>query len=153
MRKEKKRGLSPVIATVLLISVALVLAVIIFFWAKSFIGENIQKDGQKIEEVCEAVAFNAEAIRSTNELLIVNTGSIPIHKIEVNVIGAGEIKSIPSFEGDISPGETATLGLDSSARIGDKLILVPILLGESATNRDYVAKICDEDYGVEIQVK
>ena len=44
----KKRGLSPVIASVLLILLVLVLASIIFLWARGFIGEQIEKFGEPI---------------------------------------------------------------------------------------------------------
>ncbi|MBU0761307.1 MAG: hypothetical protein KJ858_06510, partial [Nanoarchaeota archaeon] len=58
---KKRRALSPVIATVLLIAIALVLAVIIFLWARSFIGEGLEKDGRAIDKACENVVFNADA--------------------------------------------------------------------------------------------
>ena len=44
-----KRGLSPVIASVLLIALVLVLASIIFMWARGFISEQIEKFGNPVE--------------------------------------------------------------------------------------------------------
>ena len=48
MKAIEKRGLSPVIATVLLVGIALVLASIVFLWAKNFIGEAVTKEGREI---------------------------------------------------------------------------------------------------------
>ena len=43
MIKRGKKGLSPIIATVLLIVITLIIAMIIFLWAKNFIGEKTKK--------------------------------------------------------------------------------------------------------------
>jgi len=56
-----KKGVSPIIATVLLISIALVLALIIFLWARSFTSEQLQKFDEPVENACENVHFEAEA--------------------------------------------------------------------------------------------
>src|SRR3989344_4874243 len=79
----KKRGLSPIIATMILISLALVLAVIIFFWARSFIGESVEKQGQKIDLLCNEVSFRAEAYGSPIILYVENLGNVPLNGVEV----------------------------------------------------------------------
>ena len=60
----EKRALSPVITTVLLILVAIILALLIWFWARSAIGEQISKfDGNSdrpIDEVCNLVNLKVE---------------------------------------------------------------------------------------------
>lgn len=40
-----KRGLSPIIATVLLIFLVLILASIVFLWARGFFSEQLEKGG------------------------------------------------------------------------------------------------------------
>ncbi|MCA9485737.1 MAG: hypothetical protein KC506_02750 [Nanoarchaeota archaeon] len=157
MKLSEKRGLSPVIATILLVSIALVLAVIIFLWARSNIQEQIEKGGQDVELVCDQVRFVAQAFDSTDELWIENTGGVALWGVEVRIKRTGEISGVYEIEGGpggantINPGQTKPLDF-SDASEGDVLIVVPILLGKSVENRDSVPHICDIDYGVEIVV-
>jgi flagellin-like protein len=147
---RKKRGLSPVIATILLISVALVLAVIVYLWARSFIGESIEKNGRDVSLVCENVVFSAEGNSGSGALSIVNTGVVPIYAVEMRVVGNEEISQIGQTGSDIKPGQTASFELPSELNSGDDLIVIPVLLGETAEKRKPF--VCDEDYGVEIEV-
>ncbi|MFH1290896.1 MAG: archaellin/type IV pilin N-terminal domain-containing protein [Nanoarchaeota archaeon] len=151
MMGMKKRGLSPVIATTLLVSVALVLAVIIFMWARSFVEESIEKDGQHIELVCEDVFFVAEA--RAGQLFIQNTANVPIYAIEMRIKGEGEIAEIelPEGGGTVGTGETMNFTLPTDASSGKTVVVVPILLGE--TDEDKVPHICDIEYGVEAVVE
>jgi len=150
MSGVKKRALSPVVATVLLISIALVLAIIIFLWAKNFLPEVIEKDGQSVELVCENVRFEVEA--SGSQLVVQNIGNVPIYGIEVRVQGTGEIKEVSEAPGGgtIGNGQTQNFPLPAEVGVGDIIIAVPILLGE--TTDDRVPHICDVDYGREAVV-
>jgi len=164
MQLKEKRGLSPVIATILLVSVALVLAVIIFLWARSNLDENIQKEGQNVELVCEQVNFIAEAFEEGNpskeggELWIENTGNVALWGVEVRIKKTGEISGVHEFTGEsglasytVNPGQTKEIKF-SGAQQGETIIVVPILLGKSVENKDSVPHICDVDYGVEALV-
>lgn len=141
---KNKKGLSPVVATVLLVSITLVLAVIVFFWARSFIGETVEKNERAIDMSCEEVNFFAEA--ANNELSIQNIGTVPIYAIEMRVEGNGEVNEIGQTGGTIGPGGTASFALPSEATCGSTIIAVPILLGE--TSSDQVTHLCDADYGI-----
>lgn len=96
----RKRGISPVIATMLLISIALLLAVIIFLWAKAFLEERIQKDlgggPEPIESFCDEVNIAAEGFttdkaatqcdgnaKGCSYVRVVNRGNIPVHGLEI----------------------------------------------------------------------
>jgi len=139
----KKRGISPVVATTLLVSITLILAVIVFFWARSFIGETVEKNDRAIEMSCDNVEFLMEA--KNGNLTINNIGSVPIYTVEIRVRGRGEIKEIGRAAG-IKSGETKVFSLPSEIRPGDRVIAVPILLGETRTRR--VTHICDAKYGI-----
>ncbi|MBU0466079.1 MAG: hypothetical protein KJ718_03515 [Nanoarchaeota archaeon] len=153
MIRVKKRGLSPVIATTLLVSVALVLAVIIFMWARVFIPEVIEKGGQDVAMVCEDVRFLAEARDGTRELFIQNIANVPIYAIEMRILGQGEIVDVgqPVGGGTIGTGQTMNLTLPSEATFGKTVVAIPILLGE--TESEMVPYVCDIDYGVEVVVE
>ena len=61
----KKRGVSPVIATVLLISMVVIIGIIIFLWFRGMVGETVTKFGKNIELACEDVVFDASYSTST----------------------------------------------------------------------------------------
>jgi len=153
----KKRGLSPVIATVLLIAIALILAIIIFFWAKNFLGDAVEKEGRRIQDSCQDVDFNVEAYSS--QIYISNQGNVPIYGIEVRKKSIGTSKIIKSSnlgKGTVNIGETDSLdisGLITSGdlSIGDNILVVPILLGESGSKKK--TYICDKDYGQETVIE
>ena len=148
----KKRGLSPVIATMLLISLAMVLAVIIFFWARSFIGESISKQGSAIDLLCDDVKFRADANFDSKKINVENIGDISIYGIEVRKEGFGEITAVSTINGadTITGGQTKTFDLPDGINSGDKVLLVPTLLGEA--NGGTKAHTCSKDYGVEVVV-
>lgn len=151
----KKRGMSPVIATILLVALGLILAVIIFLWARTFIGESVQKEGRNIEQSCEEVSFEAEIFLLDRKLTIENIGTVPIYGAELRkkqVIG--EIKKVGIIrEGIITAGKTGTIPLEQDIELesGDAVIVVPVLLGETENYKK--AFICDKLYGVEVVVR
>lgn len=157
----KKRGLSPVIATMLLVALALILAVIVFLWARSFVGESIQKQGREIEQSCEEVSFRAEAFASgvdSGKLSVVNIATVPLYGVEIRKKQVlGEITQVETFQNSmVLSGETGEISIAQLVNDGeivacDELIVVPVLLGE--TEQYKKAHVCDKDYGVEIIVK
>lgn len=148
---KKRRALSPVIATVLLIAIALVLAVIIFLWARSFIGEGLEKDGRAIDKACENVVFNADA--SVSEVSIENLGNVAIYGIEIKTVDSavGTISQAEDFDNTVTIGNTESVGVETlGLSSGENLIIIPILLGERRSQTG--THKCDEDYGVEVIV-
>jgi len=144
--KEKmgKRGLSPVIATVLLISIALILALIIFLWAKNFVSEKVQKFEAPVENSCGEISFDADA--HDGRIDVVNRGNVPLYALDVRRISAGTIGVLQFTESTIGQGETASVVIDSPPESGAELLIVPIILGEaSGYKKSYT---CDEKYGV-----
>ena len=140
-----KKGLSPVVATVLLVSIAVSLAGIIFFWAYSFIGESVTKNGRAIDQVCQDVAFEAE--RSLESLLIKNIGDVPIWGVELrekNALG-GDLTKLDDFSSPgIKSGETAEVSLEDLSEDSEDLIVSPILMGETETERKKY--VCGNEY-------
>ena len=145
----KKRGLSPVIATLLLVGLALALAIIIFLWARSFVVERLQKDNQNIENRCEDVSFTAEIIDDAGGkvAVITNDGNVPMYGIEIKKKQTlGDISSLKTIEQSVLKGETQNIPIDSNIadqlESGSRLIISPVLLGElsSGEKRSFV---CD----------
>ena len=80
---KSKRGISPIIATVLLIVITIVLFLLIFMWLRGFQKEALTKQGSPIETVCLEVNFDATVDSNTNTLQIINTGDVPIYKAKI----------------------------------------------------------------------
>lgn len=150
-----KRGISPVIATVLLVLIAVIVAGIIFVWAKSFVNEKTTKFEQAIELSCPNINFNAEAFANERKLYVVNKGKVPIYGLEIRKKGLGSVKSIGKFDKNtIGEGETSSVTFDPSVIVnaGDQLIVVPIIIGtQGGTKKAYT---CDETTtGVSVTVQ
>tara|TARA_B100000315_G_C14366040_1_gene490702 strand:+ start:240 stop:725 length:486 start_codon:yes stop_codon:yes gene_type:complete len=151
----KKSGLSPVIATVLLIAIAIVLAAIIFFWAKAFIGEPTQKFGEPIDNACSNIDFEAEALDNSgniNTIEVINRGNVPLFGLEVRVREAGseaiKVSALKKegVEGTLRIGESGEIELTSDETIapGKDIVVVPIIQGENADEQ--VSHVCDIEY-------
>src|SRR3989338_7201088 len=87
-RSEGKKGLSPVIATILLVAIVVVLALLIFLWLRNFVPEIVEKNGEDISIVCERVQFTpvAEKISGKIDIEISNDGNIPIQNMKIKII-------------------------------------------------------------------
>ncbi len=94
----KRRGVSPVIATVLLVLIAIIIAGIVYVWAKNFVGEKTLKFNQAIELSCPDIKFQAEAFASQNEVNIVNQGNVPLYGMEISKKGLGSVKNVGKFD-------------------------------------------------------
>ena len=153
MNNLKKRGISPVIATVLLISIALTLAVIIFIWAKSFVSEAITKNGQAIVLVCDDLEDTFDIEYSNGQLNIINRGNVPLYGVEISKVSLGSRTLIGegTFVQPVGAGESASIPLGETLSSGDKISVVPIILGEE--NEEVKrAFVCGENYAIESTV-
>jgi flagellin-like protein len=141
-----RKAVSPVIATVLLIALVLVLAAIIWLWARAFIPEGIEKAQQPIENMCKEVSFEAEY--SNDILSVQNTGNIPIFGIEINKRSGLSVKHIQNFTGmqySVRAGETTTYpSVGAEVEKDDEIIIIPVLLGEGRGTKEKKAFACEE---------
>jgi len=126
--KKTKKALSPIVITILLVLLAIILAILVYIWARGFIKEGLTKFGEPIERACEKV--NIELSGSGSEIMITNTGDVPIYKIKVAGSSSG-ISSIVELNETITAGQTKTFTISGSVS-GKKII--PVLLGNSKDN-------------------
>ena len=151
----KKKGISPVIATVLLVAMVVVIGLIIFLWAKGFQEEAVTKFGEEnIEITCGKVSFEADYSQS-GTLSLSNLGNVPIFGINAKIYedGSHETKDL----GEISnwpelglQGATFSEDLGSYFNDKDRVVLIPTLMGTS--DRGSQIHICGDEFGKEIQV-
>jgi len=135
----KKKGLSPIVATVLLIGLVVVLAGLVFFWARGFISEKIEKFGENVDDVCERVDFGVELVEGNSILEVVNRGNVPIHNFEVKQFysdGDSEIKAFPELM--VGVGKSAREGVSFVGGDIEEISLFPRILGSSGDeNKPY----------------
>jgi len=127
--KMKKRAISPVIATVLLIAIVVILALIIFLWARSFIGETIRKSNMPADKACELI--NLQVSYSGNSLDVINQGNVPLYRMEVRKISGGSIEKE-------TINERLSAGNAISKEIGegyDSIEVLPVILGQTQTSK------------------
>jgi FlaG/FlaF family flagellin (archaellin) len=152
---KRGKGLSPVVATTLLVAMVVIIALIIFFWFRGMTEETITKfDGENVKMVCNDVYF--EASYSGNTLYVSNSGNVPIFDMEMRVYGDGshstedlrETYSTTWPEAGLNQGGTFT---DVVSVTGNSIVLVPVLMGDSNSGRK--TYVCDEkQHGVSVSV-
>jgi flagellin-like protein len=130
----KGKGVSPVIATVLLIAMVIVIALIVFLWFKNLGGETLTKmGGQNVEIVCTTVEFSAEYIDPV--LTVANQGNVPIYDINIKIEydGSHETKKISEVASNWGPLKAggSFVGALSVSGTPSSFVLSPILLATS----------------------
>jgi len=146
----KKRGISPVIATTLLIAIVVIIALIIFLWFRGVVGDYGEKFGKNIELVCEEVILGASY--SGGWIYVTNDGNVPVFKLNLKIESSGGYETAELNEmvddwpetglgiGGVYSGEIDVSGTP------DEIILMPVLMGTSdkGGKKTYA---CDEQYG------
>lgn len=129
MKRSDKKGLSPVIASSLMILLVFVLAFIVFLWAKGFIGERIEKFGKPVEEYCDRVSF--DAARDGSMLEILNKGSVDIRHFDIKKFRGGNSETARfDFQVDAGGSKEAYVQFDmANGDTPDKVIIYPALIG------------------------
>jgi len=135
----KKKGLSQIVATVLLISVSLILAILIFTWAKSFIFAL----SPPVD--CNEIKFRAEI--SDNNLNIVNIGPKEINGFVIKSRQTGEIQILEEISHTVAPGKTETITLTESYS-QEEILIIPIITTETIDSE--TQSTCPDQFGFEI---
>ncbi len=152
---RKKRGISPVIATVLLVAMVVVIGLIIFLWFRGITKEAVTKfGGTNIELVCGDVEFLSD-YSASGILSISNDGNVPIFGMKVKISEQGshetvDMKDLPISWPDIGLKQGGTFSGDLSSEFygAEQVLLIPVLMGTSAEgNQIYV---CEDRYGQDL---
>jgi len=129
-KKINKKGVSPLIATVLLVAMTIAMFLAVFAFSKSFIKEQVEKgNGQPIEQSCLVISYNA--VLSGNRALITNTGNVVLYgfNIKAEKDGRTTMTFLRTENGKVGSGETDTLELGGLASY-NTVTLIPVLLGK-----------------------
>ncbi len=148
----KKGGVSPVIATVLLIAMVVAIGLIVFLWFRGMIQEEGIKFGKNIKLVCDDVEFEASYYGGI--LSIVNIMPTPIYKMKLKIFkeGGHETKDLAGNWPGLGLNQGGTFSGDVSSDVSgaNKIILIPVLMGSSKEGKK--SYICEEQYGYEIAI-
>jgi hypothetical protein len=127
---KNKKGLSPVIATVLLISLSVVLVGIVFMWMRGFVSEQVEKQGKPIEQICGEVRFDKEfqIISNAMSLQIINRGNVPIYGMDVKFVSERD-SSMKSFRFSVNIGEASEVQMIPLLDNPKEVVLYPMVLG------------------------
>jgi len=127
----RKKGLSPIIATVLLIVVAIALFFLVFFWIKSLQKETIMKQGTAIENICPQIRLSVQ--RTASGIDIINQGDVTIQKFEIIINGRSEMEGSGN---PLIPGDTWVHNFNDCSGI---IKIIPFLRGttDSGGHKDY----------------
>jgi len=134
-REMKKKGLSPVIASVLLVFLVLILASIIFLWARGFFSEQLEKGGESVENQCSKIEFTVEPTSSYSggssiELDFANLGDIDMYGVSIKEIGGGGDESSNFWALNLGHGLGERLIVDLQNVNLKEIIVYPVLLGK-----------------------
>ncbi|MBU1252537.1 MAG: hypothetical protein KJ905_03775 [Nanoarchaeota archaeon] len=153
---KKKKGVSPVVATVLLVVMVIVIGLIIFLWFRSFTQEAVTKfGGRNIALVCDDVQLLGSY--SGNTLTVSNIGNVPVYSVKLKV-SKGRSYQTDNIE-DISDNWPALTGLkqgavfsDSSIDLDDatNVLMIPVLVGMSSEGEK--THVCEDRNGQEIVI-
>ena len=128
------KGVSPVIATILLVGIVMVMGLIIFVWLRGLAGETITKFDKNAELVCGEIQF--EASYSIGELSISNIGNIPIFQMKVKIYNKGNfetsnLNTLTESWPDVGLNQGTSFSDTISFSDAEKIVLIPVILGSS----------------------
>jgi flagellin-like protein len=151
MKKEK--GLQPVVATILLIVMVIIIALIVFLWFRSMKEETITKfGGENVKLVCNDVYFEADYYAGT--LYLSNSGSVPIFGMELKEYKPGSHTTKDLRELGVWPDAGLNQGGTFSDNVpvdAEEIVLVPVLIGETENGKK--TYVCDEkQHGVLLRI-
>lgn len=157
LNNKNKKGVSPVIATVLLIGMVVVLALIVFVWMRALARETITKfDGENIELSCDKVSIDADYSSSSGILTVTNNGNTPIYRLKMKIEEVGRERTEIITEDDQWPKFGIDAGMTYSSEAyaldisgSEEVVLIPVLLGNTDDGKKKTFT-CDENFGYKV---
>jgi flagellin-like protein len=122
---ENKKGVSPIVATVLLVAIVIIIAIVLWFWYNQFIDEQAAKAESQLAQECSKSEIQIRELTcedltagspSTYRLTmnIANTGGARISKLIINTRSLN-ISQTDEIAKTIQEGTTADITVDINA--------------------------------------
>jgi flagellin-like protein len=154
IKRNKKKGLSPAVTTVLLIVMIVVIIGIIFLWFRGMVEEGVTKFGKNVQLVCDDVNFEASYFGGT--LSISNNGNVPMYNANLRITKSdgsyttrtAKDSGIGWPDKGLNQGKAFSGSLDATG--ANKITVFPILIGTTSSGKKTF--ICEGQYGKEISI-
>ena len=124
-----KKGISPLIATVLIVGFTIVLAVLVITWISGTVNDTTSTADCNADasNICLSSVGNVDAVFSGDNVLVTNEGSVPLgarvlfinpagDTIQIDPIATVNPASIPVFD-DVQFNSTNVLATNSKAKV------------------------------------
>ena len=106
VKLDDKKGVSPLVASVLLVGIVVVISFLVFWWYGEYVADNLEKSEVSADQSClQDVGFSISNVNclenstATNKIVyfdLENTGSIDLNAFKASIVGnsANDVKSI-----------------------------------------------------------
>jgi hypothetical protein len=145
----KTKGVSTIIAVVLLIAITTILAISIFLFSKSFIPEPILLSERAAELSCPEVNLNADVFGNNLEI----STNLPLAGILVKHQSIGKT-NVYEIKTKLTQGSSTVIDLLENSILtnpGESLLIIPILQGETSDGIP-TPYTCDDNHGTKILI-
>jgi len=134
-----KKGLSPIVATSILILIVIILAIIILLWARGFVGEAVIKEiagsEKRAEDFCREIKMKG-IVNDDDTFGFENIGNVPIfaYKVQTENDGNVDVHRVDNNQGgSVNPGFSVIARYSSVSPYSayESVKIIPILLGKT----------------------
>jgi len=127
----KKKGISPIIASILLIVFVLVISVVVVSWMRGSVEKQIESGEERSEEMVTGLRtgvkiLDAKPIAGKLRLTITNTGKNTISKVNIKVEGEDGIK-VTDEDVNIGSLDSATIYVDADVGRINNIEVTPVV--------------------------
>jgi len=141
----ERRGISPIVAVILLIVFVALVIIIILIVAFGVGEEGWQKKGKSAEDVCKRMIL--DAYLDEEILYMENIGDYPTYQILIKKM-SGDYVEKETLDIRLGEGSSYSEELDLSGI--DEVLVIPVALGTIGNQK--VAKICADKFGTQVYV-
>jgi flagellin-like protein len=146
MLRKSKRGISPVIATILLVVIAIALFGVIYIWINRMQQDTILKFDSDIRQSCLDVNFDVSVQgEQSGTVQVQNLGTFTLYKAIIYKRTASEILKIGEIGGSSGIGASEAANLEPvNLEDCQQIKVVPVLLGISKKTGQQQEYVCQD---------
>lgn len=121
-----KKGISPLIATVLLIGFVVAIGAVVMFWGKGYVEERTEKEGELSKAQLECTKINLKVIGTDGDITVENRGDVDIDAFKVKYYGGDYDGKLDEVYTKVPPMGRAYI----PSRLADQVDVIPAIKPE-----------------------
>ena len=128
LKMNEKRGISPLLATVIMISLVILIVAVVTLWGKKFVEDVKQKEGTISTLTLECNDVNIDVTSTANGQVTVENSGTNLDGVTVVVRGDGQSESV-LYNQEIESGSSRSFpysGIPGVSEV-EKIIVIPAL--------------------------